>query len=216
MNLLIIGAPGVGKGTVSRGIVNDYNVVHVSTGDMLRENIANQTEIGKIAEGYMSKGDLVPDNIIHDIILERLSRDDIKRGFLFDGYPRNHAQAVDLDEIIKTLNLKIDKVINLEISDDVLTKRVTGRRVCPNCNEIYHIDSKPSKVSGICDKCGSNLFQRPDDTEESLRNRLNNYHKLTEVIIEYYSNKNLVANVNADNTRENVYADVKKFLEVIK
>ena len=146
MNLLIIGAPGAGKGTVSDRIINDYELVHVSTGDMLREAVKNGTPVGLQAQGYMNRGELVPDEVIHDIIVERLSRDDVDAGFLFDGYPRTKNQAVDLDEILKQLDKKVDCVIDLDIDDEDLIKRITGRRLCPDCGEIYNIYYKPSKT----------------------------------------------------------------------
>ena len=186
MNLLIIGAPGAGKGTMSELILDKFNLVHVSTGDMLRAAVKNGTPVGLKAQEYMNRGELVPDEVIHDIIVERLSQDDIEQGFLFDGYPRTKNQAVDLDEILKSLNKKIDCVINLNIEDEVLVKRITGRRLCPECGEIYNIYLKPSKKDGICDKCGSELIQRKDDNLESLKVRLSEYHKNTQPVIEYY------------------------------
>lgn len=169
MNLLIIGAPGAGKGTMSELIVNDYHIAHVSTGDMLRQAISEQSAVGLEAKGYMDKGELVPDKIIHDIIVDRLSKDDINKGFLFDGYPRTKNQAEDLSIILKELNLRIDKVINLEIADEVLIKRICGRRLCSDCSEIYNIYYKPSQNEGICDKCGGKLIQRSDDNPDSLK-----------------------------------------------
>lgn len=213
MNLLIMGAPGAGKGSMSRRIVDKFNVVHVSTGDMLRAAIKEQTPVGKKAQEYMDSGLLVPDEVIHDIIVERLSQDDVKKGFLFDGYPRTYAQAVDLDNILKEVNLRIDKVIDLEIKDEVIAKRITGRRVCKNCEAIYHIDFKPSKVVGICDTCGGELLQRKDDTLESLNVRLSEYHKNTEPVIDFYKKAGLVAIINSEQAREDVFADIEKVLE---
>ena len=143
MNLLIIGAPGAGKGTMSDLLINTYHLVHVSTGDMLRAAVKAGTPVGLKAQEYMNKGALVPDEVIHDIIVERLSQDDIKAGFLFDGYPRTIAQAQDLDLILKEIGLKIDAVINLNIEDDELIKRITGRRLCPTCGEIFNIYYRP-------------------------------------------------------------------------
>lgn len=212
MNLLIIGAPGTGKGTMSSLIVDEYKVVHVSTGDMLREAVANKTEVGLKANEYMTKGQLVPDSVIHDIISERLAKDDIKQGFLFDGYPRTYEQALDLAEILKGLNMQIDCVINLNLDEEILKKRITGRRVCSKCKEIYHIESKPSKVEGVCDKCGGELIQRKDDTLESLSTRLDAYHASTKPVIDYYQQLGLVKDVNADQKPEEVFADIKAIL----
>lgn len=213
MNLLIIGAPGAGKGTVSDRIINDYELVHVSTGDMLREAVKNGTPVGLQAQGYMNRGELVPDEVIHDIIVERLSRDDVDAGFLFDGYPRTKNQAIDLDEILKQLDKKVDCVIDLDIDDENLIKRITGRRLCPDCGEIYNIYFNPSKVEGICDKCGGTLIQRKDDNPDSLKVRLEEYHKNTQPVIEYYEEMGIVRHVDASMSKDEVYDSVKDILE---
>lgn len=216
MNLLIIGAPGAGKGTMSDLILKEFDIVHVSTGDMLRAAVNEQTAVGLKAQEYMKKGELVPDQVIHDIIVERLAKDDIKKGFLFDGYPRTIAQAIDLDGILKTLNMKIDAVINLDINDEVLVKRISGRRICPKCGEIYNIYFKPTTKEGICDKCQSELSQRADDNADSLKVRLTEYHKNTQPVIEYYEKMGLVKNINADRNSLDVYQDIKTILEGLK
>lgn len=216
MNLLIIGAPGVGKGTMSNILINDYSLVHVSTGDMLRAAIANQTPVGKLASQYMDKGQLVPDEVIHDIIVERLSQDDIKSGFLFDGYPRTLNQAIDLDKILSELNMKIDGVLNLQIDDEVVVKRITGRRTCNSCGSIYNIYFGAPKVEGICDKCGEQLSIRKDDNEESLKKRLEEFHKNTQPVVDYYEKQNLVFNINGDQSIDDEYAEISKVLEGLK
>ncbi len=213
MNLLIIGAPGAGKGTMSELITRNFDVVHVSTGDMLREAVRNGTEVGRKAQEYMNKGELVPDSIIHDIIAERLSADDMKNGFLFDGYPRTKAQAEDLDDILNTLKMKIDGVIVLDIADETLTKRITGRRICKNCGEIYNIYFGAPKVEGICDKCGSPLTQRKDDNVESLVTRLEAYHASTKPVIDYYEEKGVVKKVDADQAIDKVFDDIQTILK---
>lgn len=215
MNLLIIGAPGTGKGTMSSLIKEEFNVVHVSTGDMLRESISNNSALGIKAKEYMDNGMLVPDEIIHDIIIERFNRDDIENGFLFDGYPRTIAQAKDLDKILSACNKKIDRVLNLCVDDKVLEERITGRRVCSNCKTIYHIKNKPSKVLDKCDICGGDLVQREDDTLEALSQRLKSYHELTKPVIDYYKEKDLVSNINADQSPKDVFKDIKEILEDI-
>ncbi len=215
MNLLIIGAPGTGKGTMSALIKEEFGVVHVSTGDMLREAINSKSDIGNKAKEYMDKGMLVPDEIIHDIIIERFNKDDIKNGFLFDGYPRTVAQAKDLDSILSACNKKIDRVLDLCVDDKVLEERITGRRICSNCKAIYHIKNKPSKVIGKCDVCGSDLLQRKDDTLEALDQRLKSYHELTKPVIDYYKEKDLVSNINADQSPEKVFEDIKGILEEV-
>lgn len=213
MNLLIIGAPGAGKGTMSDLLINTYHLVHVSTGDMLRAAVKAGTSVGLKAQEYMNKGALVPDEVIHDIIVERLSQDDIKAGFLFDGYPRTIAQAQDLDLILKEIGLKIDAVINLNIEDDELIKRITGRRLCPTCGEIFNIYYKAPAKEGICDKCGAKLITRKDDNLESLTVRLQEYHKNTQPVIEYYDKAGLVANVDAKQGVDEVFGDIRKLLE---
>ena len=216
MNLLIIGAPGVGKGTMSRFLVAHYKLVHISTGDMLRQAIADQSEVGILAQGYMDKGELVPDSVIHDIIVERLGKDDIKRGFLFDGYPRTVAQAQDLSKILDKLNMKIDCVINLQVDDEVVVKRITGRRICNKCGSIFNIYYNPSKVENICDNCQEQLVIRKDDNLESLKIRLTEFHSNTSPVIEYYQSQNLVRNINADQDREEEFKDIQKVLEGLK
>ena len=186
MNLLIVGAPGVGKGTMSEFLVKNYGLAHVSTGDMLRQSIAEQTPLGKLASAYMDGGHLVPDEVIHDIIVERLKQDDVRKGFLFDGYPRTVAQARDLSNILEELNMKIDAVINLQIDDQVVVKRITGRRTCNKCGKIYNIYFGAPKVEGICDNCGTALTHRKDDTLEALEVRMAEYYKSTEPAIKYF------------------------------
>lgn len=216
MNLLIIGAPGAGKGTMSELILKNFDIVHVSTGDMLREAVKNKTEIGLKAQEYMNAGALVPDEIINGIIVERLSKDDINKGFLFDGYPRNVAQAESLSKILADLNKKIDAVVNLNVEDEVLIKRITGRRLCPKCGAIYNIYYTAPKKEGVCDKCGEALTQRKDDNVDSLKVRLQEFHHNTQPVIEYYNKANIVKNINADQDINLVFEDVKKALEGIK
>ena len=216
MNLLIIGAPGVGKGTMSNILIEKQNLVHVSTGDMLRAAVKNQTPVGKLASQYMDAGKLVPDEVIHDIIVERLSQDDIKQGFLFDGYPRTLAQAIDLDKILQELNMKIDAVINLLIEDDVVVKRITGRRTCNNCGAIYNIYFGAPKTENVCDKCGSQLSMRKDDNIESLSKRLEEFHKNTQPVIEYYAKQNLVHDIQGDQAIDDGYSQIESVLEGLK
>lgn len=213
MNLLIIGAPGAGKGTMSDILIKNFDLVHISTGDMLREAVRNETPVGKIAQGYMNAGALVPDEVIHDIIVERLSKDDLDNGFLFDGYPRTKAQAEDLSEILKQLGKKIDAVINLDIPYEDLIKRITGRRLCPACGEIYNIYFKKPSKEGFCDKCGAELIQRKDDNLESLEVRLSEYHKNTQPLIEYYEEMGLVKNTDASKGVDVVFEEIRSFLE---
>ena len=216
MNLLIIGAPGVGKGTMSRFLVAHYKLVHISTGDMLRGAMKNKTEIGLKVQEYMDAGNLVPDDIIHDMIVERFSQKDINRGFLFDGYPRTVAQAIDLENILKQLNMKIDAVLNLQLDDSIIIKRITGRRTCPQCGSIFNIYYDPSKVENVCDNCGGELNIRGDDNEESLKIRLNEFAKNTAPVVDYYEKQNIVHNINADQERDKEFGDIQKVLEGLK
>lgn len=216
MNLLIIGAPGAGKGTMSNFLVDEYNIVHVSTGDMLRQAIKDETEIGKLAKGYIEKGELVPDSIINDIIVERLSNNDMQNGFLFDGYPRTVKQAESLSEILKGLGKKIDAVINLNVSDDILIKRIEGRRLCPKCGASYNVFFSAPKKEGVCDKCGSELSIRADDNADSVKVRLAEFRQNTQPVIEYYEKLGLVLNISANADRYVVIEDIKKALEGIE
>ena len=213
MNLLIIGAPGAGKGTMSERILDHFKLTHISTGDMLREAVKNETPVGLKAQEYMNRGELVPDEVIHDIIAERLAKDDIEDGFLFDGYPRTKAQAEDLDAILKSLDKKIDGVINLDIADEELMKRITGRRLCPACGEIYNIYYLPPLKEGVCDKCGADLIQRKDDNADSLSVRLSEYHKSTQPVIEYYDAKGIVKAIDASKSVDEVFGDIRSILE---
>ena len=213
MNLLIIGAPGAGKGTMSDLLIDNYHLVHVSTGDMLRAAVKAGTPVGLKAQEYMNKGALVPDEVIHDIIVERLSQDDVNDGFLFDGYPRTLAQAEDLDLILKQINKKIDRVISLDIEDEELIKRITGRRLCPTCGEIFNIYYKAPAKEGVCDKCGAELIQRKDDNLESLSVRLEEYHKNTQPVIEYYEAAHIVSHIDAKQGVGEVFNNIKAALE---
>lgn len=212
MNILIMGAPGTGKGTMSQLIKEHYDVVHVSTGDMLRQAVENKTTLGLKVQEYMSAGALVPDEVIHNIILERLAKDDIKKGFLFDGYPRTVKQAIDLDEILGKLNMNIDYIINLDVDVEILKERITGRRTCRNCKEIYHIKNMPPKVEGTCDLCGGELITREDDTLEALMKRLDEYYASTKPVIDYYEKTGLVHNIDGGRDANEVFEDIKAIL----
>lgn len=198
MRLIILGAPGSGKGSQCKWITRDYNVPHISTGDILRKNIAEGTVLGQKAKGYIDQGALVPDELVVDILKARLREEDCKeKGFLLDGFPRTISQAEALEEFLKEQGVKIDKVINLHVPDEEIMARAINRRTCENaeCKEIYNLRDNPPKVEGVCDKCGSNLFQRADDNEETVKNRLIVYHNQTEPLIEFYTKKDLVATI---------------------
>ena len=214
MNILIMGGPGAGKGTMSAKIVEKFNVNHISTGDIFRSEIGNGTELGLEAKSYMDKGLLVPDELVNNMVKSYLDKlEDKKNGFLLDGYPRTLEQAKAFDALAGDGALSIDKVIAMDIPFDVLAGRITGRRLCKECGEIYHLQSKPPMVEGKCDVCGGDLYQRKDDTLESLTVRLDEYSKQTAPVLDYYEQKGIVARINADQPIENVWSDVLKALE---
>ncbi|WP_270373391.1 adenylate kinase [Longicatena caecimuris] len=214
MNILIMGGPGAGKGTMSAKIVEKFNVNHISTGDIFRSEIGNGTELGLEAKSYMDKGLLVPNELVNNMVKSYLDKlEDKKNGFLLDGYPRTLEQAKAFDALAGDGALSIDKVIAMDIPFDVLAGRITGRRLCKECGEIYHLQSKPPMVEGKCDVCGGDLYQRKDDTVESLTVRLDEYSKQTAPVLDYYEQKGIVARINADQPIENVWSDVLKALE---
>lgn len=195
MNIIMLGAPGAGKGTIASQMKERYNLPHISTGDIFRENIKNNTELGKMAKSYIDKGALVPDDVTTDITVDRISKDDCKDGFILDGFPRNFAQAKGLDDAMEKLGRKIDLVILVDATDKQITERLSGRRVCENCGEVYHIVNMPPKVEGVCDKCNGKLIHRKDDTEEVVLDRLKTYHELTQPLIDYYREKKVLKRV---------------------
>ncbi|HJC36037.1 MAG TPA: adenylate kinase [Candidatus Merdibacter merdavium] len=213
MNILIMGGPGAGKGTMSAKIVEKYNVCHISTGDIFRSEIGNQTELGMMAKSYMDKGLLVPDEVTNQMVKSYLENlEDKKNGFLLDGYPRTIDQAKAFDALSAGSDLAIDTVIAMELDFSVLSGRITGRRLCRNCGEIYHMVTKPPKQEGVCDKCGGELYQRKDDTEESLKVRLDEYSRQTEPVLDFYEEKGLVKHIDADQPIEKVWQDVQAAL----
>ena len=223
MNILIMGGPGAGKGTMSARIVEKFNVnhistgdifrCHISTGDIFRSEIGNQTELGMMAKSYMDKGLLVPDEVTNQMVKSYLENlEDKKNGFLLDGYPRTIDQAKAFDALSAGSDLAIDTVIAMELDFSVLSGRITGRRLCRNCGEIYHMVTKPPKQEGVCDKCGGELYQRKDDTEESLKVRLDEYSRQTEPVLDFYEEKGLVKHIDADQPIEKVWQDVQAAL----
>ena len=192
MNLILLGPPGAGKGTQATRIVEKYKVPHISTGDIFRENIKNNTPLGQKAQEYMNRGELVPDQLVVDIALDRLSKDDCKNGFLLDGFPRTVFQADALDKFLKDKGKGIDLVINIEVEDKMLIERLDARRVCPTCAATYNVIGMPPKKEGICDKCNDTLIQRKDDKKETVGNRIKVYHEQTSPLIDYYKEKGLI------------------------
>lgn len=215
MNIILMGLPGAGKGTQAEKIKENYPIPHISTGDMFRAAIKNETKLGKEAKSYIDKGQLVPDSVTIGLVEERLSEEDAKSGFLLDGFPRTVEQAEALDKILAKTNRKIEKVINIDVDPAILLPRLTGRRICKQCGTTYHLIFNPSKKEGICDKCQSELYQRSDDNEETVGNRLEVNIKQTKPLLDFYNNKGVVANINGDQDIDVVFSDVKKVLDTI-
>lgn len=209
MKLLIMGRPGAGKGTQAANIKEYYHIPHISTGDMFRAALKNQTKLGLEAKVYMDKGLLVPDEVTIGIVQERLLEADCKDGFLLDGFPRTIKQAEALDQFLKANGIVLDAVLDVNVPVEILVKRMVGRRVCKGCGATYHVEFNPSKVEGICDNCGTKLIQRADDTEATALNRLSVYDEQTAPLLEFYSKQNLLKTVNGNQSLEKVFEDIK-------
>lgn len=216
MNLLIMGPAGSGKGTMSRKIAKYFGITHVATGDMFRDAIAKQTPVGKEAKDYIDQGKFVPDDVTNRMVKERITMDDCKDGYLLDGYPRNLFQAESFSEIAYQIDNPLDHVINLNIPYEELVKRITGRRICPTCGKIYHVENRPPLVDGVCDRDGSALVQRTDDTEEKLKVRHEDYINQTAPVIDYYREQGLVYDVDATQSIDDVWEIIESYLEAVK
>ena len=208
-----MGPPGAGKGTLAKKLIAEYKIPHISTGDMFREAIKNGTQLGLLAEGYMKRGDLVPDEVTIGIVNERLAKDDCATGYLLDGFPRTIKQAEALDSLTAKLNRNVNLVINIDCAEEELIKRISGRRVCKKCGAPYHIINMKSKVEGVCDLCGGPLYQRADDNEESLKTRLTHYYKETAPLIEFYKNKGNLVNIDGIKGSDVVLSEASKIIE---
>ena len=215
MNILLMGLPGAGKGTQSEFIKRDYKVIHIATGDMFREAIKNETPLGLKAKSYTDQGNLVPDDVTNGIVRERLSQQDVTdHGFMLDGYPRTGAQAEALDTNLKELNTKIDAVIYIEVDQEVLKDRLSGRIICRNCGATYHKLYNPPKVDGVCDQCGSSdFYQREDDKPEKVAHRISLQMESIRPILDYYNQRGLLHTINGDQAIEDVYREVRSILE---
>ena len=208
MRIILLGPPGAGKGTQAAGIVDKYNIPHISTGDIFRKNIKEGTDLGKKAKEYMDQGLLVPDELTVGLVTDRLSQDDCKNGFMLDGFPRNVSQAQQLGQYLNSVDLALDRVINIEVDKDILVGRAVGRRICKSCGATYHVEFNPPKVDGTCDVCGGELYQRADDNEETVSKRIQVYLDETKPLADYYSNEGIIANINGEQSIDKVFADI--------
>ncbi|MFA5114652.1 MAG: adenylate kinase [Candidatus Omnitrophota bacterium] len=199
MNIILLGPPGAGKGTQAKVLAAKINLPHIATGDILRQNVAEGTELGRKAQGFMNKGELVPDTLVTQMVLERIGAEDTQVGFILDGYPRNLTQAESLNADLKRKSRSIDIVFYLDASEEVIIQRLSGRLVCTKCGSNFHVKNMPPKIAMICDKCGSPLYHRSDDNEGTIRNRLEVYRKESHPLIEYYRSKKALESIAADN-----------------
>ena len=208
MNLILFGAPGAGKGTQAAEIVKKYKLTHISTGEMFRNEIANKTAMGELANSYISKGNLVPDEVTVELVKERLALEDCKNGFILDGFPRTLSQAKCLDQICLDLNIKIDYVIDIEVNQDELINRLSGRRVCKACGASYHLTFNKPLKEGVCDRCGSELYTRKDDSIDSIKVRLQTYSSQTEPLISFYKEKGILLEINGQQDINDVFEEI--------
>jgi adenylate kinase len=208
MRAVLLGPPGAGKGTQAVRLVEKYNVPQISTGDIFRANIKEGTELGKKAQEYMNAGNLVPDELVVDLVKDRLVKEDCRNGYLLDGFPRTIYQAEELDKFLAEQGQKLDAVINFKVSNEALIKRLTGRRVCKDCGVGYHLEFAPPKTDGVCDKCGGELLQRADDTRETVEKRISVYEEQTAPLIGYYTDNGLIRNFDAEKDREEIFRDI--------
>lgn len=213
MRLILLGPPGVGKGTQASAIVKKYNIPHISTGDIFRANIKEGTELGKEAQSYMNKGLLVPDDLVVSIVKDRLEKEDCKDGFLLDGFPRTIIQADTLDQELKEMGIKLDKVVNIDADKEILIERAIGRRICKECGATYHIVFNPPKNESVCDFDGGELFQREDDIKETVATRIEVYLEQTQPLIDYYLEKGIILNVDGTRPIEETFQTIVNALE---
>ena len=212
MKIIMLGAPGAGKGTQAKQIADKYSIPHISTGDIFRANIKNGTELGKKAKQYMDQGALVPDELTCDLVMDRIQQDDCKNGFVLDGFPRTIPQAEALDAALGKINEKMDYAIDVDVPDENIVNRMSGRRACLNCGATYHLISIPPKVEGICDRCGSEIVLREDDKPETVQKRLKVYHEQTQPLIDYYKNQGILKSVDGTQPMDEVFKAIVKIL----
>ena len=212
MKIIMLGAPGAGKGTQAKQIADKYKIPHISTGDIFRANIKNNTELGQKAKQYMDQGLLVPDELTCDLVMDRIKQDDCKNGFILDGFPRTIPQAEALDAALDKINEKMDYAINVDVPDENIVNRMGGRRCCLNCGATYHVVTIPTKVEGICDRCGSPVVLRDDDKPETVQKRLTVYHDQTQPLIDYYEKQSILKTVDGTKSMEAVFDDITALL----
>ncbi len=216
-NLILIAAPGAGKGTLANALVEKYNYIHISTGDLLRDIVKSGTPLGEKIKGIQEKGLLVDDELVYEVLKNRLEKPDVKNGIILDGFPRNIEQAKKYDEIISELNIDLGEAILLDVDESILINRITGRRICSKCGEIYNINNPEMmpKNEGVCDKCGSDLYQRNDDNEESLKVRYKTFVEQTKPLIDFYENKNCLSRVDAGNNPDDTLNQVSEIIKEV-
>lgn len=213
MRLVLLGAPGAGKGTQAKKLIEKYGIPQISTGDILRKAVADGTPLGKEAKIVMDKGELVPDSIVIGLVKERLAQDDCKKGYILDGFPRNTSQAETLDKVLSDMKAPLDVALSVDVDKDDLMKRLTGRRTCKSCQQMFNVYFSPSKKDGICDKCGGALFQRDDDKEATIKNRLDVYEKATAPLINYYGKKGILKSVKGVGSIDEIFNKICSILK---
>ena len=212
MKIIMLGAPGAGKGTQAKMLADKYSIPHISTGDIFRANIKNGTELGNKAKEYMDKGLLVPDELVVDLVIDRFKEDDCKKGYILDGFPRTIPQAEALDKALSAIGESVDYAVNVEVPDENIINRMGGRRACVGCGATYHIEFNPTKEEGKCDRCGEKLILRDDDKPETVKKRLDVYHDQTQPLIDYYTNSGIIKEVDGTQDMNKVFDDIVKIL----
>jgi adenylate kinase len=212
MRLVLLGAPGAGKGTQAKMLIDKYGIPQISTGDILRKAVADGTPLGKEAKSYMDKGGLVPDSVVIGLVKERLVQDACEKGYILDGFPRTTPQAEELDKVLSTMNSPLDTALSVDIDKNDLMKRLTGRRTCKSCQQMFNIHFTPPQKDGVCDKCGGELYQRDDDKEDTIRNRLDVYEKSTAPLIDYYGKKSILKSVEGAGSIDDIFNKICSIL----
>ncbi|MBM7557813.1 adenylate kinase [Halanaerobacter jeridensis] len=215
MKLVLLGPPGAGKGTQAARLENYYSIPHISTGDIFRKAIKNETELGQKAKQYLDQGKLVPDEVTNGIVKERLAQSDCKDGFILDGFPRTVNQAEALSQILNDLDYELDAAVNIKVNDDEVVKRLSGRRICDDCGATYHVDFNPPQEEGVCDQCGGELYQRDDDTPDTIKERLEVYYDKTAAVVDYYKDRGSLLKIDGEQSLDEVFADLKENLKEI-